>query len=94
MYNDCTLDGADDGKPWCSTKTDSYGNHIPGGGHYVHCPMSTTSMSQGDFLISEPHNYQLTSRFHSLQIHIYFSTDKNVKINTVKPIETRLSRPR
>ena len=48
MYNDCTLDGADDGKPWCSTKTDSYGNHIPGGGHYVHCPMSTTSIPQGE----------------------------------------------
>ena len=48
MYNDCTLDGADDGEPWCSTKTDSYGNHIPGGGHYVHCSTSTTSVPQGE----------------------------------------------
>jgi len=37
-YNECTIDGAEDGyTPWCSTKTDESGNHIGGNGHYGTC---------------------------------------------------------
>ena len=28
----------DDGKPWCSTKTDNRSNHIGEQGHWGHCP--------------------------------------------------------
>ena len=36
-YDACILVDADDGKPWCSTKTDTRGNHIGGQGQWGHC---------------------------------------------------------
>ena len=36
-YNTCTLDAADENKPWCSTLVDDNNNHVPGGGHYGDC---------------------------------------------------------
>ena len=36
-YNTCTLQEADDNKPWCSTLVDDNNNHVPGGGHYGNC---------------------------------------------------------
>merc|ERR1712227_276097 len=36
-YTGCTLEDADDGKPWCSTKTDANGQHVGGQGQWGHC---------------------------------------------------------
>ncbi|XP_023328399.1 apolipoprotein(a) isoform X2 [Eurytemora carolleeae] len=36
-HTKCTLDDADDGKPWCSTLTDGTGQHIGGQGQWGHC---------------------------------------------------------
>ena len=36
-YNTCTLQQADDNKPWCSTLVDDNNNHVSGGGHYGDC---------------------------------------------------------
>ena len=36
-YNTCTLDSAEENKPWCSTRVDGNNNHVPGGGHYGNC---------------------------------------------------------
>ena len=36
-YNTCTLDSAEENKPWCSTLVDDNNNHVPGGGHYGDC---------------------------------------------------------
>ena len=36
-YNTCTLDAADENKPWCSTLVDDNNNHVSGGGHYGDC---------------------------------------------------------
>ena len=36
-YNTCTLDSAEENKPWCSTLVDENNNHVPGGGHYGDC---------------------------------------------------------
>ena len=33
----CTTDTDPEGKPWCSTKVDSQGVHVGGGGHWAHC---------------------------------------------------------
>ena len=43
VTNGCVQDG---GPPWCSTKTDSYDNHIGNGGHWgdcAPCPTGTTA---------------------------------------------------
>ena len=40
VFRECTLVGADDGKPWCSTFTDIDGVHISGRGKWGHCPAS------------------------------------------------------
>ena len=37
FYNNCTLDSAEENKPWCSTLVDDNNNHVPGGGHYGDC---------------------------------------------------------
>ncbi len=46
-YNTCTLQQADDNKPWCSTLVDDNNNHVTGGGHYgdcgPKCPMPDTT---------------------------------------------------
>ena len=39
-YTKCILVDADDGIPWCSTKTDPNGQHIGGQGQWGHCPDS------------------------------------------------------
>jgi len=39
-HNNCILIDADDGKPWCSTKTDQNGKHVGGQGQWGHCPAS------------------------------------------------------
>ena len=39
-FRECTLAGADDGKPWCSTFTDKDGVHSSGQGKWGHCPDS------------------------------------------------------
>ena len=39
-HNRCTLEGADDGIPWCSTQTDRNGVHVGGQGKWGHCPDS------------------------------------------------------
>ena len=39
-HNNCILIDADDGKPWCSTKTDKNGKHVGGQGEWGHCPSS------------------------------------------------------
>ena len=36
-YQGCTVADASDGKLWCSTSTDSNGNHIGGRGFWGHC---------------------------------------------------------
>ena len=36
-YNGCSLEDADDDKPWCSTKTDANGQHVGGQGQWGHC---------------------------------------------------------
>ena len=36
-YSGCTLVDADDGRPWCSTRTDSSGQHVTGQGQWGHC---------------------------------------------------------
>ena len=44
MNTACTVQ--DGGPPWCSTKTDSYDNHIGNGGHWgdcAPCPTGTTA---------------------------------------------------
>ena len=38
VYRDCTLNRSDDGKLWCSTLTDSNGNHVQNQGNWGHCP--------------------------------------------------------
>ena len=40
QYRGCILVDADDGKPWCSTLTDSSGQHVGGQGKWGHCPDS------------------------------------------------------
>ena len=35
--------GGNNGKQWCSTQTDSYGNHIEGHGYYGFCSSSCPS---------------------------------------------------
>ena len=37
-YRGCTVADANDGKQWCSIKTDDNGNHIGGQGLWGHCP--------------------------------------------------------
>ena len=39
-YNQCTFEGNQPGEtePWCSTRTDSSGNHIGGQGNWGFCP--------------------------------------------------------
>jgi hypothetical protein len=37
-YTECTVVGAADGKPWCSTLTDIEGKHVGGQGNWGHCP--------------------------------------------------------
>merc|ERR1712080_409054 len=39
-YFECTFDYSDDGRPWCSTKTDSEGHHIGGQGNWGSCPQT------------------------------------------------------
>jgi len=36
-YNSCTTEGHPEQKPWCSTKVDSQGKHVLGGGHWGLC---------------------------------------------------------
>merc|ERR1712008_505036 len=36
-YNSCPVDSDDTNETWCSTKTDSNGNHITGQGLWGHC---------------------------------------------------------
>merc|ERR1719186_399559 len=36
-YNSCTAEGQSDQKPWCSTKVDTEGIHVEGGGHWGLC---------------------------------------------------------
>jgi len=38
VYRGCILVDADDGIPWCSTLTDSSGQHVGGQGKWGHCP--------------------------------------------------------
>ena len=47
-YTGCTLEDADDGKPWCSTKTDANGEHVGSKGQWGHCASTckTTSTSR------------------------------------------------
>ena len=44
-YNGCPIDPDDSSQRWCSTKVDSYGNHITGQGNWGHrssiCPKQT-----------------------------------------------------
>ena len=37
-YTECTVVDADDGKPWCSTLTDSEGKHVEENGNWGNCP--------------------------------------------------------
>ena len=45
-YTGCSLEDADDGKPWCSTKTDANGQHVGGQGQWGHCA-SNCEVGQG-----------------------------------------------
>ena len=43
IYNGCTLQGADDNKPWCSVGIDENGEHIGGQGLWGHCASNCTN---------------------------------------------------
>ena len=46
QYNTCgewVWGGGNNGKQWCSTQTDNYGNHIEGHGYYGFCSSSCPS---------------------------------------------------
>merc|ERR1712080_62796 len=46
-YTSCTpwiYGGTFQGRNWCSTKTDSEGNHVNGGGNFGYCPDSCVSV--------------------------------------------------
>jgi len=47
VYRGCILVDADDGIPWCSTLTDSTGQHIGGQGKWGHCPSSCNTDTDG-----------------------------------------------
>ena len=36
-YTSCTGDDDPSGEPWCSTRVDARGRHVPNGGHWGHC---------------------------------------------------------
>merc|ERR1712130_168149 len=46
-YTDCTREGSNDGKAWCSTKVDYQRHHIGGKGNWGHCPSTGCSGSDG-----------------------------------------------
>ena len=50
-YDACILVDADDGKPWCSTKTDNRGQHIGGQGQWGHCAGSCPVAGKKDDFI-------------------------------------------
>ena len=52
-YTGCTLVDADDGKPWCSTLTDSKGDHVGGQGQWGHCDLRSCTVDDGDQSSSE-----------------------------------------
>ena len=54
QYRGCILVDADDGKPWCSTLTDSSGQHVGGQGRWGHCPASCSRGSQGSTTTLSP----------------------------------------
>jgi len=43
VYNTCITEGDEQGQPWCSTKTDEWGNHVSNKGNWGHCNMQQTS---------------------------------------------------
>ena len=45
-YTGCSLEDADDDKPWCSTKTDANGQHVSGQGQWGQCA-SNCQVGQG-----------------------------------------------
>jgi len=47
VYRGCILIDADDGIPWCSTLTDSNGQHIGGQGKWGHCPSTCNKDTEG-----------------------------------------------
>ena len=42
-YDTCTNVNDPDGKLWCSTKLDEYGNHDQSGGYWGHCGQDCTT---------------------------------------------------
>jgi len=54
QYRGCILVDADDGIPWCSTLTDSSGQHVGGQGKWGHCPSSCNKDLDGSPVGSAP----------------------------------------
>jgi hypothetical protein len=48
-YTECTYTYSDDGRPWCSTKTDRRGRHIGGRGYYGTCASSCPAEEPTDY---------------------------------------------
>jgi len=58
-WSGCTTANDPDGKAWCSTRTDTQGDHVLGGGHWGHCDLScavgcTTQGGQSGVCHSSP----------------------------------------
>ena len=69
VYTECTREHDQEGRLWCSTRTDERGEHVQSGGHWGHCQESCRDRrgdTPGDNEISQ----KLLSRNHTLNNNI------------------------
>ena len=70
QYTECTMEHDQDGRLWCSTRTDHLGHHVQNGGHWGHCQDSCLS-GQGQTLADNEISQKLESKRRlSLTFHL------------------------